>query len=116
MFYLVIKTVLFAILIATVSETARRNPATGTIIASLPIISVFGMIWLQRDTQDVARMADHAFATSWYVLLSLAMFLFIPVPLRCGIGFWAALTCGCVLTTALHSAMMWARPRFGLKL
>jgi hypothetical protein len=32
------------------------------------------MIWLWRDTQDVARMAEHSAATFWYVLPSLPLF------------------------------------------
>ena len=67
MFYLVTKAVVSAIIIVIVSETARRNPGTSALIGSLPLISVLGMIWLWRDTQDVARMADHAGATFWYV-------------------------------------------------
>lgn len=116
MFYLVTKAVISAIIIVIVSETARRNPGTGALIASLPLISVLGMIWLWRDTQDVARMAEHSAATFWYVLPSLPMFLLIPVLLKRGIGFWPALVAGCVLTMALYSAMVWAGPRAGLKL
>lgn len=81
MFYLITKAVISAIIIVIVSETARRNPGTGGLIASLPLISVLGMIWLWRDTQDVARMADHSAATFWYVLPSLPMFLLIPTML-----------------------------------
>jgi hypothetical protein len=116
MLYLVIKAVVSAIIIVIVSETARRNPGTGALIASLPLISVLGMIWLWRDTQDVARMAEHSAATFWYVLPSLPMFLLIPVLLKRGIGFWPALVAGCVLTMALYSAMVWAGPKVGLKL
>jgi hypothetical protein len=116
MLYLVIKAVVSAIIIVIVSETARRNPGTGALIASLPLISVLGMIWLWRDTQDVARMAEHSAATFWYVLPSLPMFLLIPVLLKRGFGFWPSLVAGCVLTMALYSAMVWAGPRVGLKL
>lgn len=116
MFYLVTKAVVSAIIIVIVSETARRNPGTGALIASLPLISVLGMIWLWRDTQDIERMAAHSGATFWYVLPSLPMFLLIPVLLKRGFGFWPALVAGCVLTMALYSAMVWAGPRVGLKL
>ena len=116
MFYLVTKAVVSAIIIVIVSETARRNPGTGALIASLPMISVLGMIWLWRDSQDVARMAEHSAATFWYVLPSLPMFLLIPALLKRGVGFWPALVVGCVLTMALYSAMVWAGPRVGLKL
>ena len=116
MLYLAIKAVVSAIIIVIVSETARRNPGTGALIASLPLISVLGMIWLWRDTQDVARMAEHSAATFWYVLPSLPMFLVIPVLLKRGIGFWPALAAGCVLTMALYAAMVWSAARIGAKL
>jgi hypothetical protein len=62
----------------------------------LPLISVLGMIWLWRDTEDTARMADHAFATFWFVLPSLPMFLTIPILLNRGVAFWPALAIGCL--------------------
>jgi hypothetical protein len=114
MLYLAIKAALSGIIIAIVSEVARRSPGTGALIASLPLISVLGMIWLWRDTQDVARMAEHSAATFWYVLPSLPMFLVIPLLLKRGVGFWPALAAGCVMTMALYAAMVWALPRFGL--
>lgn len=116
MFYLVTKAVVSAIIIVIVSETARRNPGTGALIASLPLISVLGMIWLWRDTQDLTRMAEHSAATFWYVLPSLPMFLAIPVLLKRGIGFWPALLAGCVLTMVLYAGMIWVAPKFGVKL
>lgn len=116
MFYLVTKAVISAIIIVIVSETARRNPGTGALIASLPLISVLGMIWLWRDTGDAARMADHSAATFWYVLPSLPMFLVIPSLLKRGIGFWPALITGCLLTMALYAATILVAPKFGVKL
>jgi hypothetical protein len=116
MLYLVTKAVVSAIIIVIVSETARRNPGTGALIASLPLISVLGMVWLWRDTQDVARMAEHSAATFWYVLPSLPMFLLIPALLKRGIGFWPALAAGCILTMALYAAMAWATPRLGIRI
>lgn len=116
MFYLITKAVISAIIIVIVSETARRNPGTGALIASLPLISVLGMIWLWRDTQDVARMADHSAATFWYVLPSLPMFLVIPALLKRGVGFWPSLVAGCVLTMALYLVMASLAPRVGVKL
>lgn len=116
MLYLAIKAALSGIIIAIVSEVARRNPGWGALIASLPLISILGMIWLWRDTGDPVRLASHAEATFWFVLPSLPMFLLIPLLLRQGLSFWAALALGCVLTMALYGAMTLIGPRFGLKL
>jgi hypothetical protein len=109
MLYLIVKAALSGVIVALVSEIARRNPGAGGLLASLPLVSVLGMIWLWRDTHDAVRMAAHAEATFWYVLPSLPMFLLIPLMLRNGFGFWTSLLAGCLLTMALYAAMI-ARP------
>jgi len=116
MLYLAIKAVLSGVLIAAVSEVAKRSPSFGALIASLPLVSVLGMIWLWRDKPDTANVAAHANATFWYVLPSLPMFLLIPALLRSGVPFWIALTAGCVLTILLYLAVMWIGSRVGLRL
>lgn len=116
MLYLVIKAALSGIIIAIVSEVAKRNPGFGALIASLPLISVLGMIWLWRDKPDVANMAAHVEATCWFVLPSLPMFLAVPWLLRHGVSFWVALGLGCVLTVALYTVMTMLGPRFGIRL
>lgn len=116
MLYLVIKAGLSGVIIAIVSELAKRYPGFGALVASLPLVSVLGMIWLWRDKPDPANMAAHAEATFWYVLPSLPMFLVIPALMRSGMGFWPALTLGCALTIALYLLMVWMGPRFGLRL
>lgn len=116
MTYLILKALLSGILIAAVSEVSKRFPGLGGLIASLPLVSVLGMIWLWRDTADPLRLADHATGTFWFVLPSLPMFLLIPLLLKRGVAFWPALAAGCALTMLLYLAMIWVGPRFGLRL
>jgi hypothetical protein len=116
MFYLALKAAISGVLIAIASTLAKRYPGFGALIASLPLVSVLGMIWLWNDKPDVENMAAHAGATFWYVIPSLPMFLLIPVLLRHGAGFWLSLLAGCLLTIALYAAMTWIAPRFGLQL
>lgn len=115
MLYLVIKAAISGVIVALVSEIARRNPGAGGLLASLPLVSVLGMIWLWRDTHDPARMAAHAEATFWFVLPSLPMFLIIPLMLRTGAGFWVSLAVGCVLTVALYAMLIALSPRLGIR-
>lgn len=114
MLYLAIKAVLSGILIAAISEIAKRSPAAGALVASLPLVSILGMMWLWRDTGDPIRMAAHAEATFWYVLPSLPMFLLIPALLRGGVPFWGALASGSALTVALYLLVVWIGPRLGI--
>ena len=78
MAYALLKALLSGVIVALVSEVAKRNPGAGGLIASLPLVSVLGMIWLWKDTGDAARLATHSTATFWFVLPSLPMFLLIP--------------------------------------
>jgi hypothetical protein len=115
-FYLAIKAALSGVIVATVSEVAKRYPGFGGLVASLPLVSVLGMIWLWRDTHDPARMSAHVTGTLWFIAPSIPMFVVIPMLLKRGVTFWPALVAGCVLTMALYALMVWAAPRMGVKL
>jgi len=116
MWYLVLKAAISGLLVAAASEVARRFPGWGALIASLPLVSVLGMMWLWHDRPDAANMAAHAEATFWFVLPSLPMFLAIPWMLRSGVNFWVALLVGCAMTMALYLLMTFVGSRLGLKL
>ena len=115
MWPIVAKALLAGAMIAAIAEIGRRLPATAAIIASLPLVSVLGMIFLWHARPDAENMAVHAEATFWYVLPSLPMFLLIPALLRAGASFWLALAAGCILTVALYLLMMQIGPRLGLR-
>ncbi|WP_114229111.1 MULTISPECIES: DUF3147 family protein [Sphingomonas] len=116
MWWLAVKALVSGAIVAAVSEIAKRYPGFGALVASLPLVSVLGMLWLWNDKPDAANMAAHAQATFWFVLPSLPMFLLIPALLRNGVGFYLSLALGCALTVLLYLLMVWAGPRFGLKL
>jgi hypothetical protein len=116
MLYLIVKALLSGVIVMAVSEIARRSPAFGALVVSLPLISILAILWLWRDTGDSERVADHAEATFWYVLPSLPMFLVFPALLRHGIGFWPALAVSCLPTFVLYLAAVWLAARFGVRL
>jgi hypothetical protein len=115
MFFLV-KTLISALIIATVSTVSKRYPGFGGLIASLPLISILGAIWLWWERPEAALMSDHLESTFWFVLPSLPMFLLIPAMLRRGAPFWPSLAAGCLVTIALYGVMLWLGPKAGLKL
>lgn len=116
MLYLATKAILSGIIIAIVSEVAKRSPGLGALIASLPLVSVLAMIWLWRDTSDTGRIASHAEATFWLVLPTMPMFLVLPWLLRHGTGFWLSLGLSCLLTVILYLLTMWLLPRLGIQI
>jgi hypothetical protein len=114
--YLIAKATLSGLLIAAASEVARRWPGWGALIVALPLVSVLSMIWLWRDTHDPERVAVLSAGAFWFILPSLPMFLLIPLMLRQGWSFWAALAAGCVLTVVLYLGLVQFGPKFGLRL
>lgn len=116
MVYLIVKAILSALIIVAVSEIAKRSPGIAALVASLPLISLLGMVWLWRDTGDTMRLATHAEATFWYVLPSLPMFLIIPALLRANFDFYIALAIGIGVTIALYLTMTVILAKFGMRL
>lgn len=116
MLALVAKALLSGALIAAISEIGKRFPTLAALVASLPLVSILGMILLWRERPDAENMAVHAAATFWYVLPSLPMFLLIPALLRSGMSFWLALLLGCLLTVVLYALLALVAPRFGIRL
>jgi hypothetical protein len=116
MLALVAKALLSGALIVAIAEIGKRLPTFAALVASLPLVSVLGMMLLWRARPDAENMAVHAEATFWYVLPSLPMFLAIPAMLRAGMNFWLALLLGCALTVVLYLAMMAIGPKLGLRL
>ena len=116
MLYLLVKAAVSGVLIAIISEVARRNPGWGGLIASLPLVSLLAIVWLWRDTHDPERVAEQAVSTFWFVLPSLPLFLVLRLLIRSGWGFWPAVLLSCLVTLGLYAAMIAVSARLGLRL
>ena len=116
MLYLAAKALLSGLIIAAVSEIAKRSPALGALVLSLPLVSVLAFIWLWRESSDPEGIAALSQSTFWFILPTLPMFLVLPALLRNGVGFVAALGLSCLLTMILFAAMVWVLGRFGITL
>jgi hypothetical protein len=114
--YLLIKAAISGVLVAAISELARRYPGWGGLLASLPLTALLAMIWLYRDSGDSERVAALAGSTFWFVLPSLPMFLVLPALIRSGMAFWLALGVSVAGTLLLYALFFWAAPRIGIRL
>ncbi len=116
MTYLIIKAAVSGVLVMIISEVARRSPGLGGLIASLPLVSLLGIIWLWRDTGDEQRIAELATSTFWFFLPSMPLFVVLPALLKQGLSFWAAMVVVVAGTLLLYSMFDWAAPRMGIRL
>ena len=110
------KALLSGAIIAAVSEIAKRSPALGALILSLPLISLLAFIWLWLDVGEKERIASLSESSFWFILPTLPMFLVLPALLRNDLGFWQALALSCLLTGALYGVLGWVLSRFGISL
>ena len=109
-----LKVLVSALVIAGASELARRYNVIGALLASLPLTSILAMIWLWRDGEPAAKIADFSASIFWLVLPSLLLFISMPLMLRAGYGFWPSLGAGCALTLlgyaiGLYALRLWTQ-------
>ena len=119
----VVKLLVSAGLIYAVNEIviARSRPFLGSLIASLPLVSLITFVWIyygmkEMPAERVEKLASHSAGVFWFVLPSLPMFLVFPVLLRKGIHFWPSLLTCCLLTMVLYGGMAYLLKRFGVEL
>jgi hypothetical protein len=110
------KALISGAIIAIASETARRWPAVGGLIVSLPLVSILTFVWLWADTRDAEKIARLSAGTFWCILPSMPMFLLLPLLLRNGFGFWLTMALSIGLAALLYLGMFWLAPRAGIRL
>ncbi|MGH8597290.1 MAG: DUF3147 family protein [Gammaproteobacteria bacterium] len=111
---LILKFVITAALIVSISEVAKRSTLFGALLAALPITSILALCWLHHDTGSATQVAALTRSIFWLVLPSLVLFLALPVLLDSGLSFWPALALACAATALAYVGMMWSLPRLGI--
>ena len=118
-----IKILTSAVLIYVVNEVVVRHskPLLGSLIASLPLVSLLTFFWIWFDLRSQSevwapKLAAHSTGVFWFVIPSLPMFLLIPSMLKKGIGFWPSMAAGCALTMLLYFLMVKALAKFGISM
>jgi hypothetical protein len=104
MLFYAVKVLISVIVVIAIAEMSKRSSIAGAVLASLPLVSILGIIWLYVDTGDVVKVEILARDISWLVLPSLVLFICLPWMLKAGVNFWASLgvsTCATLLAYAL---------------
>lgn len=116
MLYFAIRVAVSALLIAIISEIARRHSGFAALVAALPLTSLLAFVWLNLQhtpTEEIAVLSSQIF---WLVLPSLVLFLLFPVLLRAGLGFWISLALSMAGTVACYAVLLPLLRRFGVTL
>ena len=104
--YYAIKIIVTAGLVVAVSEASKRSSLIGGLLASLPIVSFLGMIWLYIDTGSTQKVAELSKSIFWLVLPSLPFFLLLPFLLKKGWEFSSSLGLSTAVMIGLYYGMV----------
>lgn len=116
MLYLIVKTVLTAVIIVGISEIGKRYTTFAALLAALPLTSLLAMIWLYIDTKDQARIAELSIGIFWLVLPTLLFFLILPWLLRQHLNFWVSLAVSSVVMILFYLGYATIGRKLGLPL
>lgn len=114
--YYIVKLLISALVIVTVSEFSKRSSFAGGLLASLPLVSILAMTWLWVDTRDAAKVSALSGSIFWLVVPSLLMFVALPLLLKRGLAFPWAMGTSILVMLAGYGLMLLALNRFGVKL
>lgn len=113
MAYLITKTLISAVIITAVSEISKRSSLFGAILASLPLVSFLGMIWLYIDTNSATKVAQLSYSIFWMVIPSLSLFIILPVLLK-RYNFYLSLTLSTTIMVIFYFLMVKVLHYFGI--
>ena len=96
---------LTALIIFAVVQVSERNTLLAAVLASVPIVSVLAMIWMNHDGQYAEEISGFAKDIAWLLIPSLLIFIVMPLLIERGWEFYPALGAG-LLTTILGYFLM----------
>lgn len=93
------KIAISAVLIATTSTVAQRQPRLGALLLSLPVVSILAFVFMWIEHRDMASVAKLAQETLILLPLSLPFFLPLALGKHYGFGFWTCFVAGMFMTS-----------------
>ena len=112
----IIKIIISALVIATVSELAKRNSFVASLTAALPLTSLIAMLWIYFETGDVQKIASLSMGIFWLVIPSLLFFVGLAFALRHGIPFPLAFMGASLVTVLFYLAYYKVLQKMGISI
>jgi len=111
-----IKVVISALIIAGVSELAKKNTALAAIFIAIPIMTVLSMIWIYMDTKDLGKISAFSYEVLIAVIPTLLFFLLIPLFIKLYNNFILSLVLSSVIMVIIFLIYSFVLSKFGIKL
>ena len=116
MVYYILKVLISAVIIVLISEISKRSSLAGSLLASLPLMSLLAFIWMYIETKDVVKISLLSNGIFWLVIPSLILFILLPYLLKRQVNFWWALSISTSVMVIFYLLMMFVLKKFGIKI
>lgn len=110
MFWLIVKTLISAIVIVSVAEISGRLPRLGALLLSLPLISIIAFIMTWTKEHEMGTITSLARETLVLVPLGLPFFIPFAIANRTGLSFWPTFVLGILFASLTIGAWFWFAP------
>ena len=87
MIYIILKTLISAIVIVSVSEIAKKSSLFAGLLASIPLISFLAFIWLYFEKRDSQMIINLSYSILLMVIPSFTFFIVLPLALKFNYSF-----------------------------
>ena len=116
MIYYIIKVLLSSVTIVAISEISKRSTFIGSILASIPLVSLLAFVWMYLDTKEVTKIAELSQGIFWMVIPSLIFFILFPVLLKKNVDFWISLGTSLTVMILAYFVMLFFLKKVGINI
>ena len=106
--YFTLKTLITALIIASVSELSRRFSFVAALLISLPLTSILALGWIYYESRDTQKIIEMSYSIFWLVIPSLLFFLLLPALLKMDIKFIPAMLISSAALAAIYAIATFA--------
>jgi hypothetical protein len=111
--YIALKILISSLLVAGVSEVARRYTAAAAVLASMPLTTLLAFLWIYYETGDRVRVGELSQSILWLQLPSALFLLLLPMLLKTEMNFYGALMSSLALMLAGYGMFLWLKKTVG---
>ena len=116
MIYILIKTLITAVVVVAVSEIARRSSLFVGLIASIPLVSFLAIIWLYWETKDSQKIVDLSYSIILMIVPSLTFFIVLPFVMKLQSSFVISMIIATVSTIIAYWLFIVLLGKFGISI
>ena len=116
MIYIIIKTIITALVVVAVSEIAKKSSLLAGLIASIPLTSFLAFIWLYWETNNSQKVINLSNSIMLMILPSFTFFIILPIALKLNLHFSLSMVLSVILTVLVYWIYVNALNKFGISL